>query len=250
MSDTPPAAPVDLVEANSAYVKGDAADNAPDGPLDELSQQVAASEQLVADLERKLSQAATQEAELAHELDIQRARRAAVAEELRGAHEQALAVSVAEATRRGDAILSEAKAFSDTARKDAEREATRITKQAFAEARETIAGAEQKGAALLEARQQELVAVEAEATRRVEELETEHEALTHRVDLAKTIYEELQNTLKLVAKTSLTELAEAKASLARLDLDRPTTPQRRSNNQRPSPSAKPTDGDTAPTLTT
>jgi DNA repair exonuclease SbcCD ATPase subunit len=241
MPDTVPAPPLDLVEANSAHVKGDAADSAPDGPLDELSQQVAASEQLVADLERELAQAATQEAELAYELDTQRARRAALAEELRGAHEQALAVSVAEATRRGDAILSEAEAFGETARKDAEREATRITRQAFAEAKETLAGAEQKGAALLEARQQEVVAIEAEATRRVEELETEHEALTHRVEVAKTIYEELQNTLKLVAETSLAELGEAKASLARLDPDRPTTPQRPSNDQRRSPTAKPTD---------
>lgn len=241
MPHTPPATPLNLVEADSAHVEGDAADDAPDGPLDELSQQVAASEQLVADLERELSQAATQEAEVAHELDVQRARRAGLAEELRGAHEQALAVSVADATRRADAILSEAEAFEATSRKDAEREATRITKQAFTEAIETLAGAEQEGAALLEARQQELVAVEAEATRRVEELETEHEALTYRVEVAKTIYEELQNTLKLVAESSLTELAEAKASLARLDPDPPNTPQRRSNDQRPSPSAKPTD---------
>ena len=235
MPDTPPTAALSLVDADRTDHDEDSADHTPVDQPHELSLPGATSATLIAELEHKLSAAATQEVELAHRLDTQRAQNAALAEELRDAHDEAIAASIEEATRRSDAILTEA----ETSRKDAEREAIRIIKEAFAEAKEILAEAEQEGAAIVKARQQELAAVELDATRRVEELETQHEELADRIELARKIYEELQGTLKQVAQTSLAELAEAKASLARLDPSPPTTPRRRSIDRRPSPDTTP-----------
>lgn len=194
----------------------------------------AAAEQRIAALESQLSEATVVETDMVGQLEEHRARIAALAADVQQAQREAMAARLEEAERSRRDILEEAEAFRTSARQQAEREATQITDQAFAKSKSILAAAEEEAAGILAARQRELAAVEAEAKERIDALEATEEDVLGRVEVAKRIYEELQETLQAVAQASINELSEAKTALGRLQPDRPVTPRRRSDDPRPS----------------
>jgi chromosome segregation ATPase len=188
-----------------------------DESLNELHQQVAASEEGIASLERELGEAADQEAETVRQLDTERIRRATLDEQLHEAREEATRLRLDEATRTRNAMVAEAEALLETSRIEAEREASKITKQTFNQAKEMLAEAKREAAAIVDAGQEKLNALEADAAQRIAALDTEHQELTQRLRVMETLYNELQETLQLVAETSVKELAETQESLKQLD---------------------------------
>jgi hypothetical protein len=186
----------------------------------------------IADLERELSDALAGEARLTRRLDDQRAHSAALAGDLLEAHRRAIEAMIEEATRQCETTIAEAEAFRAEARDDARREATQITEQAMSKAKATLAEAQEEAAVIIASRRGELVAIEAEARRRMEQLAAEEKELTDKVEIAARIYAGLQLTLKEVAEASINELAEAKTSLSKL-LAKTATPRRRTDDPEP-----------------
>ena len=177
----------------------------------------AASEEHIADLEGELKEAADQEAETAQRFDSERQRRAALDQQLHEAREQAARLMHEEASQTRAAVVAEAEEFLQAARVEAEREAGRVTKQASEQANEMIAIAKREAVAIADAGRDEVRALEDDAAQRMADLDTEHRKLTHRLGVMDTLYNELQETLKLVAETSIEELANRQDSLKQLD---------------------------------
>ncbi len=214
MSDTPPA--VGLIKADAGDVAEPADDDARDLTLEKATHGGETSARTIADVERELSQAAAERADLISQLETQYAQWVTLAEQLRANCEQTVASFEERAARQRDQTIAESEALREAYRAEAERESTRIIEHASARAEELLAEAERKGAAIVDARREELATTEAEATERIRELETIEENLAHRVEVARRIYDELEETLKLIAETSIRELADARASLANL----------------------------------
>jgi chromosome segregation ATPase len=187
--------------------------------LNDLHHQVAASEERIADVERELGEAADQEAETASQLDTERKRTAALDQQLHDAREEAIRLSLDEATQTRNAMVAEAEALLETSRIEAEREASKITKQTFDQAKEMLAEAKRDSVAIVDAGQEKLNALEADAAQRIDALDAEHRDLTHRLKVMETLYNQLQETLQLVTETSVKELAETQESLKQLDPD-------------------------------
>ena len=178
----------------------------------------AASEERIADLEGELKEAADQEAETAQRLDSERQRRAALDQQLHEAREEAARLMLDEASQTSSAVRAEAVELQRATRVQAEREAGRVTKQAFDKANEMIAIAKREAVAIADAGRQEVRALEDDAARRMADLDTEHRKLTHRLGVMDTICDELRATLKLVAEISIEELVETQDSVEQLDL--------------------------------
>jgi chromosome segregation ATPase len=151
-----------------------------DGDLDELDQQVAASEEHIANLEGELKETTDQEAETALRLDSERQRRAALDQQLHEARKETTIRMLHKASQTRNTIVAGAEELLQASRVQGEREANEI------------------------------------AAQRMADLDTEHRELAHRLGMMKTIYDELRATLK-VAETSLNELIEAQESLKQLD---------------------------------
>lgn len=183
----------------------------------ELQQQLAASDQHITELERELEEAIDQEAETTRQLETKHVKAAALDQQLREAREEATRLSLDEATQIRAAMVAEAEALLDTSRIEAERKASKITEQAFNRAKETLAEAEREGEAIVDAGRENLKVVEADAVKRIGALDAEHRTLTQKLGVMETIYNELKETLQLVAKTSVRELAETQDSLRQLD---------------------------------
>jgi chromosome segregation ATPase len=188
-----------------------------DESRNELHQRVAASEERIADLERELGEAADEEAETTRHLDTERVRRAALDQQLHEVREEATRLSLDEATRTRAAMVAEAEALLKTSRVEAEREASQIAKQTFDQAKEMLAEARRESVAIVDAGQEKLSALEADAAQRIAALDAEHQGLTRRLRVMETLYNELRETLHLVAETSVKELAETQESLKQLD---------------------------------
>jgi chromosome segregation ATPase len=188
-----------------------------DRDLDELHDLVGAAEERVSGLESELGQLVGQETETARQLETRRTRRAVVEQQLREEREEVDRLTLAETSSLRNATRVEAEELLAGARIDAEREAAQITEQASAQADDILTEARGESAALLDAGREDLKALEEEAAQRIVELDGEQQALTHRLGVLETLYNELQATLKLVAETSITELAEAQSSLVEFD---------------------------------
>jgi len=232
LSDSPEERSLSVVAENSDSPQSD-------GDLDELGNGLSVSEERIATLQGELEAVAEQERETERELDTRRKLRATVEKRLLEAREKAARLMLVEASRVRDAMLAEAEESLQTSRVEAEREADQIVKQAFDQAKEMIAEARHESVALVDAGREEVGALEAEAADRVADLDTEREDLVYQLSVMANLYDGLQATLKLVAETSIRELAEARISLAQLDLSAPNTPPRRSGNSYPSSDAHP-----------
>ena len=190
--------------------------------------------------------AADQEAETVRQLDTERTRRAVLDQQLREAREEATRFRLDEATHSRDAMAAEAEALLETSRVEAEHEASKIKKQTFSQAKEMLAAAQREATAIVDAGREELKVLEADATQRVDDLETERQELVDRLAVMETLYDELQETLRLVAETSVKELAEAQESLHRADP--PTTqrpPPSETTDEQTTPGSPPQDDSTA-----
>jgi chromosome segregation ATPase len=216
-----------------------------DEDLDDLHQQVAAAEEQIASLERQLRKAADQEADTARQLDTERIRRAALDQQLHEARTEAARLMLDEATRIRNAMVAETEALLETSRIEAEHEASKITKQTFSQAKEMLAEARREGAAIVDAGQDKLMALEDDAAERVAALDTEHRELTQRLRVMETLYNELQETLQLVAETSVKELAETQASLKQLDPVETQPPPTEPTGEQTTPGSPPQDDPTA-----
>jgi chromosome segregation ATPase len=199
-----------LVPENS--VPGEVDEN-----LDELHEQVAASEEHIAKLLSELKEAADQEADTAHQLDTERIRRAGLDQQLNEVREEAARLMLDEASQTRNAMVAEAEELLETSRIEAEREASKITKQTFDQAKEMLAEARREAAAIVDAGREKLEALEDDAAGRVAALDAEHRELAQRLGVMGTLYNELQETLQLVAETSVEQLAETQESLKQLD---------------------------------
>jgi chromosome segregation ATPase len=188
-----------------------------DESLNKIHQPVAASEERIADLERKLGEAADQEAETAQILDSERQRRAALDQQLHQAREEAARLILDEASQTRSAIRAEAEELLQATRVEAERESGQATKRAFNEANEMIAMARREAVAIVDAGREQVRALEDDSAQRMAELDTEHQELTHRLGIMETTYDELLATLKLVAETSIGDLVNKQDSLKQLD---------------------------------
>ncbi len=165
-----------------------------DGDLEELDQQMAASEEHIANLEGELKEAADQEAETAQRFDSERQRRAALDQQLHEARKEATIRMLHKASQTRNALLAGAEELLQASRVQAEQEAV----------------------AIVDAGREQVRALEDDAAQRMADLDTEHQELTHRLGMMETIYDELRVTLK-VAETSINELVEAQDSLKQLD---------------------------------
>lgn len=204
---------------------------AKDAQQEQANPSVDEADERIAHLGDRLAEAIALELEMTQHLADHRSRTADLADRLRHAREEAAAAAVAEADQRREAILAEAEAARTAALRDAEREATQITRQAFAKSRSIVTAAEEEAASVLDARQRELAGLEADATQRLQALMAEEDELLGRIEVAKKIYEELQETLQAVAQASINELATAKSALAEMQPLRSTTPRRRNDDQ-------------------
>ncbi len=211
MSDSPNGAALNLV-IDEGFDPSEV-----DESLNKIHQRVAASEERIANLERELGKAADEEAETARQLDTERKRRAALDQQLHDARGEATRLSLDEASQTRNAMAAEAEALLETSRIEAEREASKITKQTFDQAKKMLAEAKREGMAIVDAGREKLNALEADAAQRIAALDAEHRELTHRLRVMETLYNELRETLQLVAETSVKELAEAQESLEQLD---------------------------------
>jgi vacuolar-type H+-ATPase subunit H len=213
--------------------------------LDELHQQVAAAEEHIAKLLSELEKAADQEADTARQLDTEQTQRAVLDAQLHEARTEAARLMFDEATQTRNAMVAEAEEYLQASRIEAEREASRITKQTFGQAKEMLADAKREGAAIVDAGQEKLRALEADAADRVAALDTEHRELTQRLRVMETLYTELQETLQLVAETSVKELAETQQSLKQLDPVETQPPPTEPTGEQTTPGSAPQDDSTA-----
>ncbi len=232
LSDSPEERSLRVVAENSDSPQSD-------GDLDEVGNGLRVSEERIATLQGELEAVAEQETETERELDTRRNLRATVEKRLFETREEAARLMLVEASRVRDAMVAEAEESLQASRVEAEREAGQIASQAFNQAKEMIAEARQESVALVDAGREEVTALEAEAADRVADLDTEREDLVYQLSVMATLYDELQATLKLVAETSIRELAEARISLAQLDLSAPNPLRRRPGDSQPSSDANP-----------
>jgi hypothetical protein len=179
-------------------------------PVVDLRQQVLDSQGHVISLEQQLAKAIELETDAARQLDLRRTYRVAVDQQLHDAVGEAAHLMVDEASQKRDATVAGAVA-------EAELEVSRITKETFDQAKEMLAEARRESAAIVDAGREELSAVEADAARRVADLSVERQELTRRLGVMERLYNELQETLKLVVETSIEELAVTQDSLKQLD---------------------------------
>ena len=166
-----------------------------DEKRDELRQQVAVSEERIAKLQGELEGAADQEAETAQRFDRERKRRVALDRQLNEAREEASSLMLDEASRTRSAMLAEAGESLQTSRVEAEREAGQIAKQAFEKAKEMVAAARRESLAIVDAGRVEVAALEAEAARRIADLDTERQDLAYELKVMTNLYDELQAIL-------------------------------------------------------
>jgi hypothetical protein len=176
----------------------------------DLRQQVLDSEDHVISLERQLAKAIELETDAARQLDLRRRHRIAVDQQLHDAREEAARLVVEEASQKRDATVAGAVA-------EAELEVNRITMETFDQAKEMLAEARRESAAITEAGREELIALEAASARRAADLSAEREELMRRRGVMERLRNELQETLKLVAETSIEELAVTQDSMKQLD---------------------------------
>jgi cell division septum initiation protein DivIVA len=142
-------------------------------------------------------------------------------------------------------MVAEADELLEAARVEAEREATRITKQTFDQAKEMLAEAKREAAAIVDAGREKLKALEDDAAGRVAALDAEHRELTQRLRVMEALYNELQETLQLVAETSVEQLAETQESLKQLDPVETQPPPTEPTGQQTTPGSPPPDDSTA-----
>ncbi len=166
-----------------------------DEKRDELRQQVAVSEERIAKLQGELEGADDQEAETAQRFDRERKRRVALDRQLHEAREEASSLMLDEASRTRSAMLAEAGESLQTSRVEAEREAGQIAKQAFEKAKEMVATARRESLAIVDAGREEVAALEAEAARRIADLDTERQDLAYELKVMTNLYDELQAIL-------------------------------------------------------
>jgi D-arabinose 1-dehydrogenase-like Zn-dependent alcohol dehydrogenase len=176
----------------------------------DLRRQVLGSEDQVISLEHQLAKTIELETDAARQLDLRRRHRVAVDQQLHDAREEAARLMVEEASQKRDATVAGAVA-------EAELEVNRITMETFDQAKEMLAEARRESAAITEAGREELIALEAASARRAADLSAEREELMRRRGVMERLRNELQETLKLVAETSIEELAVTQVSMKQLD---------------------------------
>ncbi len=229
-------------EAALSLVDQDSVPGEVDEELDELHQRVTVSEELIAKLQGELRGVVDQEAETAQRLDSDRQRRAALDRQLHKAREEAASLMLDEASQTRNVLLAEADELLQANRVEAEREASQVTKRAFAKANEMIAMARQEGVAIVDAGRKEVTALENDAAQRVADLDTEHQELTHRLGVMETTYDELLATLKLVAETSINELVETLDAVKQLDPGETEQPPTEPNSEQTTSGSPPKEG--------
>jgi cell division septum initiation protein DivIVA len=224
LSDSPQEISLSLV-AESADLRQS------DEDFDELGDGLITSEERIATLQGELAAVVERETETARELDTRRELRATFERQLFEMREEAVRLMLVAASRTRDAMLAEAEESLEASRVDAEREARRITKTASDQANSLLAEAKREAGAILDDGRKRFGALEAEVADRVADLDTERQDLANQLSVMAAIYDDLQATLQLVAKTSIKELVEAKSSIAQLDPSAPNTPRRRSGEK-------------------
>ena len=235
MHNSPNEAALSLVDEDS--VPGDVEED-----LDELHQQVVASQEHIANLEGELGEAADQEAEAAQRFDNERQQRAALDQQLHQAREEATRLSLDEASQTRNAMRAEADELLQASRVEAEREAGQVTKRAFDEANDMIAMARREAVSIMDAGREQVTALEDDAAQRMADLDTEHQELTHRLGMMETTYDELVATLKLVAATSINKLVETQDSLKQLDPGETQLPPTEPNSEQTTSGEPPKEG--------
>jgi len=199
----------------------------------ELREEIAGFEGRISNLEHELRGVTEQEMETARQLETRRTRRSALQRQLWEERDEEGRLKLEAATAAREAMLV-----------DAEREAAGITSQAADQGDDLIAEAKREGAAIVEIGRERLETLEEDAARRAVELDTEHRALSMELEVMRTLYDELQSTLKLVAENLFNELVAAKSSMAELDQEfspRLPKPKRRTEDVRPTAKASPED---------
>lgn len=153
--------------------------------------QAAAIDQLRANLELELAGVVEQEAETARKLETRQTRRAVLEEQLHGAREDAARLMLEEATLTRDEMLASAKLEAE---------------------------------AVLDEGKVRLKALEQDAIARAIELDTQHRELTQRLQAMQDLYDDLQTRLRVIAETSIEDLAASHSALQGVDvLETPTT---------------------------
>ena len=224
MANPPQGRALRLIETEAAPIDADQDDA-------ELREEIAGSEERISSFEDELRGVMEQEIETARQLETRRTRRSAVQRQLWEEQEEQGRLKLEAATAAREAMLV-----------DAEREAAEVTSEAVDQGDALIAEAKREGAAIVEMGRERLETLEEDATRRAVELDTEHRALSTELDVMRTLYDELQSTLKLVAENSFKELVAAKSSMAQLNQEFSptlTTPKRRTEDAAPRAKAPP-----------
>ncbi len=244
LANSPDEAPLSLVDGDSVPAEVD-------DSLDELHQQVAASEEHIAKVQGELKRAADQEAETAQRFDGERQLRAALDQQLHEAREEASQLMLEEASQTHNTLLAEAEELLRTSRVEATREADQVTNQAFDKANEMMAIARHKAMAIVDAGREEAGALEDDGARRMADLDTKYRELIHRLGAVETKCDELVATLKLVAEISTDQLVETQDARRQLDGVGTNGPLTEPNNEQTTSGSPPqeslsTDLDTAP----
>lgn len=224
-------------ETTLRLVDPDSATGASGEHLSDLRDQIEASEERIMALELELKGVGKQEQEAARQVETRRTRRAVLEQQLEEVRKEAAGFVIEEALAVRNVILAEANETVEMARVDAEREASQITAEARKRAEVILADAKRDGAAIVDEGRTRLEVLESESADKLVELETERQLLTQRLDVMETLYDELQATLKLVAETSIADLATTQSSLERLEIRQPPTP---SDAEPPAPVSPPT----------
>ena len=198
--------PLRLIDGLAA--PNDAADDRSDRPS-----QVGAADELSAHVERELNGVIDQEADAARKLDTRRTRRAVLEQQLSGAREETARLAIEEALAARNEMLNECEEMVAARRT----EAIEIIDQARHQADDILAGAERESTAIVDGGVERIRALEEDAVVRATQLDDKHRALTGRLQVMETVYDELQATLKLVAETSIQDLGASQRSLRQLD---------------------------------
>ena len=171
----------------------------------------------ISKVEGELKVAVDREAETAQRFDSERQRRAAMDQQLHKARKEATIRMLHKASQTRNAMLAGAEELLQASRVEAEREGGQVTKRAFDEANEMIAMARREAVSIVDAGREQVTALEDDAAQRMADLDAEHRELTQKLSVMENLYNELRETLQLVAKTSISELVEAQESLHQLD---------------------------------
>jgi len=211
VTGAPQEIPLRLIDGLAA--PNDAADDRSD-----LPSQVGAADELSANLERELNAVIDQEADTARKLDTRRTRRAVLEQQLSEAREETARLAIEKALAARNAMLIESEEMVAARRI----EAIEIIDQARQQADDILAGAERESTAIVDEGRERLRALEEDAVLRATQLDSKHKALTGRLQVMETLYDELQATLKLVAETSIQDLGASQRSLRQLDATHPS----------------------------